>query len=71
MPPHVIPILRLHLDEYAGKERLFVSRDGSPLRGKHSSGLAVKSDSTRSHFTTCGTQGRPSQPKPALLWPTS
>jgi len=24
---------RLHLEEYAGRERLFVSRDGSPLRG--------------------------------------
>ncbi|GAA0473636.1 putative prophage phiRv2 integrase [Paractinoplanes deccanensis] len=33
IPPHVIPILRLHLDEFAGKERLFISRDGSPLRG--------------------------------------
>ncbi|MFG3688163.1 tyrosine-type recombinase/integrase [Micromonospora sp. NPDC047740] len=26
-------MIRLHLDEYAGKDRLFVSRDGSPLRG--------------------------------------
>ena len=33
VPPHVIPVIRLHLDEYAGKERLFISRDGSPLRG--------------------------------------
>jgi integrase len=33
IPPHVIPVLRLHLDEYAGNERLFISRDGSPLRG--------------------------------------
>jgi integrase len=33
IPPHVIPIVRLHLDEYAGRERPFVSRDGSPLRG--------------------------------------
>ncbi|WP_430791710.1 tyrosine-type recombinase/integrase [Actinoplanes sp. G11-F43] len=33
VPPHVIPILRLHLDEFAGRERLFISRDGSPLRG--------------------------------------
>ncbi len=33
VPPHVIPVLRLHLDECAGRERLFVSRDGSPLRG--------------------------------------
>ncbi len=30
---HVVPVLRLHLEEYAGKDRLFVSRDGSPLRG--------------------------------------
>jgi integrase len=33
IPPHVVPIVRLHLEEHAGKERLFVSRDGSPLRG--------------------------------------
>jgi integrase len=33
IPPHVVPLVRLHMDEYAGKERLFVSRDGSPLRG--------------------------------------
>jgi integrase len=33
IPPHVIPVIRLHLDEYAGSERLFVSRDGTPLRG--------------------------------------
>ena len=33
IPPHVVPVVRLHLDKYAGRERLFVSRDGSPLRG--------------------------------------
>jgi integrase len=33
VPPHVIPVLRLHLELYAGPERLFISRDGSPLRG--------------------------------------
>jgi integrase len=33
IPPHVVPVIRLHLDEYAGKDRLFISRDGSPLRG--------------------------------------
>ncbi|MFD0600245.1 tyrosine-type recombinase/integrase [Catellatospora coxensis] len=33
IPPHVMPIVRLHLEEHAGKERLFISRDGSPLRG--------------------------------------
>jgi len=33
IPPHVVPVVRIHLDEHAGLERLFVSRDGSPLRG--------------------------------------
>lgn len=33
IPPHVVPVLRLHLEQYAGQERLFVSRDASPLRG--------------------------------------
>lgn len=33
IPPHVVPVVRLHLDEFAGPQRLFVSRDGSPLRG--------------------------------------
>jgi integrase len=33
VPPHVMPVLRLHLEQYAGPVRLFVSRDGSPLRG--------------------------------------
>lgn len=33
VPPHVVTLLRLHLDEFAGGERLFISRDGSPLRG--------------------------------------
>ena len=33
IPPHVVPLVRLHLEQFAGKERLFVSRDGSPLRG--------------------------------------
>lgn len=33
VPPHLIPVLRLHLEQYAGPERLFISRDGSPLRG--------------------------------------
>ncbi|GAA2388128.1 putative prophage phiRv2 integrase [Catellatospora methionotrophica] len=33
IPPHVMPIVVLHLDQFAGKDRLFISRDGSPLRG--------------------------------------
>ncbi|HEX5595906.1 MAG TPA: hypothetical protein VFX61_07815 [Micromonosporaceae bacterium] len=34
IPPHVVPVIRLHLDEYAGKDRLFVSRDGSCGRAR-------------------------------------
>ncbi|WP_203914023.1 site-specific integrase [Rhizocola hellebori] len=33
IPPHVVPLVRLHLAEFAGSERLFVSRDGTALRG--------------------------------------
>jgi len=33
IPPHVVPLVRLHLEQHAGNERLFISRDGSPLRG--------------------------------------
>jgi integrase len=33
IPPHVIPVLREHLDHYAGRDRVFVGSDGEPLRG--------------------------------------
>ncbi len=33
IPPHVIPVLREHLDQYAGRDRVFVGSDGEPLRG--------------------------------------
>jgi len=33
IPPHVIPYLVEHLDKYAGPERVFVGRDGKPMRG--------------------------------------
>lgn len=34
IPPHALPVVALHLQEYAGRERFFVSRDGkTPLRG--------------------------------------
>jgi integrase len=33
VPPHLLPVLRVHLEQYAGPVRLFVSVDGSPLRG--------------------------------------
>ena len=33
IPPHVVPVLATHLDQYAGPERVFVSRSGEPMRG--------------------------------------
>ena len=33
LPKHVIPYLKEHLERWAGKERLFVGRDGKPMRG--------------------------------------
>jgi integrase len=33
VPPHVLPVLREHLDRWAGKDRVFIGRDGSPMRG--------------------------------------
>jgi len=33
IPPHVLPFLREHVQDWAGKERLFVGRDGAPMRG--------------------------------------
>jgi len=33
VPPHVLPVLREHLECWAGKERVFVGRTGAPMRG--------------------------------------
>ena len=33
LPPHLLPILREHLEQYAGDDRVFVGRDGKPMRG--------------------------------------
>jgi integrase len=33
LPPHVIPVLKVHLDQYAGETRLFVSSTGAPIPG--------------------------------------
>jgi len=33
IPPHVLPVLRKHMDEYAGPDRVFVGRTGAPMRG--------------------------------------
>ncbi|HLZ37440.1 MAG TPA: site-specific integrase [Mycobacteriales bacterium] len=33
LPPHVVPEIAYHLEHFAGSERVFVARDGSPMRG--------------------------------------
>jgi integrase len=33
VPPHVLPILEAHMSEWAGRDRVFVGRDGRPMRG--------------------------------------
>ncbi|MFC9664916.1 tyrosine recombinase XerC [Nocardia salmonicida] len=33
IPPHIIPWVRKHAEEFAGPERFFVGRDGAPMRG--------------------------------------
>ena len=33
IPPHVLPILEEHMTTWAGTERVFIGRDGRPMRG--------------------------------------
>lgn len=33
VPPHVLPILEAHMKDWAGRDRVFVGRDGKPMRG--------------------------------------
>ena len=33
VPPHVLPILAAHMTEWSGPDRVFVGRDGKPMRG--------------------------------------
>ncbi|GGM69341.1 putative prophage phiRv2 integrase [Longimycelium tulufanense] len=33
VPPHVLPVLAEHMREWAGQQRVFVGRDGRPMRG--------------------------------------
>jgi integrase len=33
IPPHMVPLLREHLETFAGPDRVFVGNDGEPLRG--------------------------------------
>ena len=33
VPPHILPVLAAHMTEWAGPDRVFVGRDGRPMRG--------------------------------------
>ncbi len=33
VPPHVLPILIVHMAEWSGSDRVFIGRDGQPMRG--------------------------------------
>jgi integrase len=33
VPPHVLPVLAAHMTDWAGPDRVFVGRDGKPMRG--------------------------------------
>jgi integrase len=33
VPPHVLPVLAIHMCEWSGPDRVFVGRDGKPMRG--------------------------------------
>jgi integrase len=33
VPPHVLPILSAHMAEWSGPDRVFIGRDGKPMRG--------------------------------------
>lgn len=33
VPPHVLPILAVHMQEWSGLDRVFIGRDGKPMRG--------------------------------------
>jgi len=33
IPPHVLPVLAAHMETWAGSDRVFIGRDGRPMRG--------------------------------------
>jgi integrase len=33
IPPHVVPIVEAHMREWSGPDRVFIGRDGKPMRG--------------------------------------
>jgi integrase len=51
VPPHVLPILKDHMTDWAGEERVFVGRTGAPMRGD-----AIRQAFDRARRTT-GMQG--------------
>ena len=63
------PILIAHMAEWAGPDRVFVGRDGRPMRGDASARpspvLAARQICQASASMTCGTPVKPSPPLPA------
>jgi integrase len=45
VPPHVLPILHEHAEQWAGKDRFFVGRTGTPMRGNAISQAFVRARS--------------------------
>jgi integrase len=45
VPPHVLPVLVAHVQEWSGPDRVFIGRDGKPMRGD-----AVRQAFTRARF---------------------
>jgi integrase len=64
--------LTAHAAEWAGTERFFVSRDGSPMRGNAVYQAFVRARSktglTGLSFHDLRTLGRPSQRRPVRRW---
>jgi hypothetical protein len=62
IPPHVVPVLAEHMEMWAGPERVFVGRDGRPMRGARRSTVpGARWACLGSGSTTCVTRARRSR----------
>ena len=62
VPPHVLPILAAHMEEWSGPDRVFIGRDGKPMRG----------DAVRQAFARARRKvghARLPVPRPSPHWP--
>jgi len=66
IPPHVLPILAVHMETWAGSDRVFIGRDGRPMRyARHSTALVARLEYLASGSTTYATLARPWLPRRA------